>query len=189
MRYLPCLLAAFVPAVALAAGLSPAEQRIVDAIKQRTPAALQFLEKVVVVNSGTMNPEGVREVGRLFGVEFEKLGFVTRWAEMPPEMQRAGHLIATREGKRGKRLLLIGHLDTVFEKNSPVTPWDPRGDKVRGQGVSEMKGGDVIVLEALRALHAAGALEDTTLTIVFTGDEERAGSPTEVARADLIAAA
>jgi glutamate carboxypeptidase len=168
------------------AELSPTEQRIVAAVKENNPAALQLLERSVRVNSGTLNPEGVREVGRIYAAELESLGFKTRWAEMPPEMHRAGHLIATREGGKGKRVLLIGHLDTVFEKNSPVIPWDPQGDRVRGQGVSDMKGGDVIAIEALRALKQVGALDDTTISVIFVGDEERTGHPTEVARKDMV---
>ena len=171
------------------AQLTSEEQRIVDAVKANNPAALQLLERTVNVNSGTMNPEGVREVGRLFAEQFRGLGLETRWEEMPPDMHRAGHLVAWREGSRGKRLLLIGHLDTVFEKDSPVQAWDRRGDRVRGQGVSDMKGGDVIILEALRALKAVGALDGTTITVVFTGDEERVGDPIEAARAALVGAA
>jgi len=173
-------------ATAASAQLDETEQRIAAAVKERSPAALQLLEKSVRVNSGTLNPEGVREVGKIFAAEFESLGFKTRWAEMPPEMKRAGHLIATHEGTQGKRLLLIGHLDTVFEKNSPVVPWDPRGDRVRGQGVGDMKGGDVIVIEALRALRKVGVLDNTRISVIYTGDEERAGSPLEVARKDMI---
>ena len=182
-----------VPAVLLVAAatsasaqLSETEQRIVAAVKERSPAALQLLEKSVRVNSGTLNPEGVREVGRIFATEFEALGFKTRWAEMPAEMKRAGHLIATRDGTQGKRLLLIGHLDTVFEKNSSVVAWDPRGERVRGQGVTDMKGGDVIVVEALRALRAVGALDATTINVIFSGDEERVGEPADLARRDMV---
>lgn len=170
----------------VAAELTTTEQKIVAAVKERSGAALQFLESTVNVNSGTMNFAGVREVGRMFRAELDQLGFTTRWAEMPPEMQRAGNLIATREGKQGKRLLLIGHLDTVFEKDSPVQLWDRRGDRVRGQGVSDMKGGNVIVIEALRALQRVGALDNTTIAVVFSGDEERVGEPIDVARADMI---
>ena len=175
-----------VAATAAQAQLSDVEQRIVAAVKERSPAALQLLERAVRVNSGTLNPEGVREVGKIFREELDALGFQTRWAEMPPRMQRGGHLVATREGRQGKRVLLIGHLDTVFEKNSPVIPWDPQGERVRGQGVSDMKGGDVVVLEALRALKQVGALDDTTISLIFTGDEERVGQPVEAARADLV---
>jgi len=173
---------------ASAQSLSPAEERIVASVKGHAGKAIEFLEKTVRVNSGTLNVEGVREVGRLFAAEFEALGFTTRWIDMPPEMQRAGHFVATRKGNKGKRLLLIGHLDTVFEKGSTVAPWDRQGGTVRGQGVSDMKGGDVIILEALRALHAEGALDDTTITVFFTGDEERMGSPPPRARAEFIEA-
>src|SRR6266545_4754261 len=181
------LLAVFCFAAAAAhAQLSDMEMRLVAAVKERSPAALALLERSVRINSGTLNPEGVREVGAIFRAELDALGFATRWVDMPPGMQRAGHLVATREGRQGKRLLLIGHLDTVFEKASPVIPWDPRGERVRGQGVSDMKGGDVLMVEALRALHAVGALDGTSIAVILTGDEERTGSPVEVARRDMV---
>ncbi|MYM82161.1 M20/M25/M40 family metallo-hydrolase [Duganella sp. FT50W] len=172
-----------------AEGLSATEQKIVAEVKAHSPQGLALLERSVNINSGTMNHEGVRAVGSLFGAQFEQLGFATRWADMPPAMRRAGHLIATREGKRGKRLLLIGHLDTVFEKDSPVQLWQRNGDRVRGQGVNDMKGGDVIIIEALRALHRVGALDNTTITVIFSGDEENAGEPIAISRADLVNAA
>jgi len=174
---------------ARAEGLSPTEQKIVAEVKAHSAQGLQLLERSVNINSGTMNHDGVRAVGKLFDAEFRSLGFNTRWSSMPASMQRAGHLIATREGKQGKRLLLIGHLDTVFEKDSPVQLWQRNGDRVRGQGVNDMKGGDVIIIEALRALHRVGALDNTTITVVFSGDEENAGDPIEVSRADMVNAA
>jgi glutamate carboxypeptidase len=177
-----CLLAA----TAAWGQLSAPELRLVDAVKSRSPEALRLLERTVRINSGTMNAAGVREVGKILRAELDGLGFETRWVEMPPEMKRGGHLVATRKGGQGKRLLLIGHLDTVFELESTVVPWDPSGERVRGQGVSDMKGGNVVMLEALRALHAAGALDNTTVSVIFTGDEERVGSPQEVARAAMV---
>jgi len=171
------------------AQLSPAEERIVASAKGRTEEALALLERTVNVNSGTLNTEGVREVGRMFAAELEALGFRTRWVDMPESMQRAGHLLATREGKRGKRLLLLGHLDTVFEKQSPFQAWERRGARVRGPGTVDMKGGNVIMVEALRALHRNGALDDTTITVLLTGDEERLGTPVSVARRELVEAA
>jgi glutamate carboxypeptidase len=174
---------------AMAAGLDAREQQIVANVKRHTPDALKLLERSVLINSGTLNPAGVREVGAVYAKAFEAIGFKTRWVEMPAEMKRAGHLVAERSGDKGKRVLLIGHLDTVFEKDSPVPPWQSDGSKVRGQGVSDMKGGDIIILLALRALNDAGALDGRTVRAVFTGDEERVGSPAEVARAALIDAA
>lgn len=181
-----------VAAVLMLAGIAHAqltdtEQRIVAAVQQRTPAALQLLEKSVRINSGTLNPEGVRAVGEIYRAELDALGFRTRWIAMPPEMKRAGHLVATHEGGAGKRVLLLGHLDTVFEKGSSVPLWDRQGDRVRGQGVNDMKGGDVIMIEALRALKSVGALDAANVEIMLTGDEERAGQPLQVARADMVA--
>ena len=167
--------------------LSETEQRIVAAVKQRTPAALELLEKSVRINSGTLNPEGVRAVGDIYRAELDALGFKTRWIDMPPAMKRAGHLAAVREGGQGKRVLLLGHLDTVFEKGSAVPLWERQGDRVRGQGVNDMKGGDVIMIEALRALKSVGALERANVEILFTGDEERTGNPLQTARADMVA--
>jgi len=180
---------AFSTSLAAAAQLTPIEQKIIAEVKAHSPQGLQLLERSVNINSGTMNHEGVREVGKLFREQFDQLGFKTRWIDMPPAVQRAGHLVATREGKQGKRLLLIGHLDTVFEKDSPVQLWKRDGDRVRGQGVNDMKGGDVIIIEALRALQRVGALDNATISVMFSGDEENAGDPIEVSRGDMIAAA
>lgn len=108
---------------------------------------------------------------------------------MPEAMHRAGHLVATRTGTRGKRLLLLGHIDTVFEKTSAAPLWNRDGPIVHGQGVNDMKGGDVVIVEALRALQKAGALDGTTITVILTGDEERPGTPIAAARAPLVEAA
>jgi glutamate carboxypeptidase len=178
-------------------GLSQTEQQIVAAVRARSPQALALLRQSVLINSGTHNLDGVRAVGQLFRTEFDALGFQTRWIDMPPEMKRAGHLLATRAGQsgnnRGKRLLLLGHLDTVFEPGSAAPLWEPQGSgtvpttgaRVRGQGVSDMKGGDVIVLEALRALKQVGALDGADIAVLFTGDEEDAGRPHAVSRGDM----
>lgn len=178
-----------VMSASMAAALDAQEEQIVANVRRHTPAALKLLERSVLINSGTLNRAGVREVGAVYAKEFEAIGFATRWVDMPADMKRAGHLVAERLGAKGRRVLLIGHLDTVFEKDSPVPPWQSDGNKVRGQGVSDMKGGDVIILLALRALNDIGALQGRTVRAVFTGDEERVGSPAEVARAALIDAA
>lgn len=171
---------------AAAVPLSPVEQRITADVRARSGEAIRLLEQAVNINSGTMNHSGVRAVGEQYRVELEQLGFTTRWIDLPPELRRAGHLVATREGSRGKRLLLLGHLDTVFEADSPTKKWERKGDRVSGQGVNDMKGGNVILLEALRALHTAGALDNTSITVMFTGDEEDPGKPIAVSRAEMI---
>jgi glutamate carboxypeptidase len=170
-----------------AQALDPVEQRIVAEVKTWSPQALDLLKQSVLINSGTMNQQGVRQVGQLFRSQFDALGFKTSWVEMPPAMGRAGHLQATREGApgRGKRLLLLGHLDTVFEPGSAVPMWEMKDGRIRGQGVSDMKGGDVIVIAALRALHRAGVLDGAGIAVLFTGDEEEAGNPKTVSRGPM----
>ena len=183
----PILLAAALPPAA-AARLPRGERRIVRAVEAHRPAAEALLERAVDVNSGTMNLEGVREVGAIFRKEFDALGFRTRWID-GAAFGRAGHLVAEHPGP-GRPILLIGHLDTVFEKDSPFQRFERLpGGRARGPGVIDMKGGDVIVVLALRALRDAGALDRMNLSVVFSGDEEEAGEPLAMARKDLVALA
>jgi glutamate carboxypeptidase len=170
------------------AGLSGAERRIRDDVARRAEDQVAFLARVVDIPSGTLNVAGVRRVGDVFRAALDSLGFETRWVDMPPGMGRAGHLVAEHRGKAGRtRLLLIGHLDTVFEGEGQQFV---REDTIaRGAGSGDMKGGDAIILYALRALAGAGALKDANVTVVLTGDEESAGDPLSVSRRDLVEAA
>jgi len=147
----------------------------------------QLLEKLVDINSGTFNVDGVRKVAAVLRPEFEALGFKIRWIP-GDDVHRAGHLVAERTGTHGKRVLLIGHMDTVFEPSSPFQKFEPKGDTAAGPGSQDMKGGLVIMLYSLKALQAAGAL-DGSITVFLTGDEEHPGDPVSIARRDLVAAA
>jgi glutamate carboxypeptidase len=125
--------------------LSKPETAVIATVKKQLPEPEAFLEKVVNINSGTLNIEGVRTVGKLMADELDKLGFKTEWVTLPDSLNRAGHLVATRQGKRGKKLFLIGHLDTVFEKSLPMESFTRVNDSTAsGQGVNDMKGGDVL---------------------------------------------
>jgi glutamate carboxypeptidase len=184
-------------------GLTKEEQQVMVWIDAHMPQAIELLKESVNINSGTLNIEGVKKVGALFAKEFEKAGFTTEWVAMPDSIKRAGHLVASRRPsaaattksssktgankKTGKRLFLIGHLDTVFEPDMPANPFTMLNDSTAtGQGVNDMKGGDVVVLMALQALEQAGLLKNADITAYFTGDEEHAGYPREVTRGDFI---
>jgi len=171
------------------ASLTETDQRIVRAVDANFADQLAFLEKTVNQNSGTLNVVGVRAVGAMYEAPFQALGFDTSWIEMPAEMARAGHFVATRTfDEPGPHLLLIGHLDTVFEPDDDFQTFRREGDRASGPGIADMKGGNTVILYALRALSEADALAGGTITVFLTGDEESVGSPIALARKDLIAA-
>jgi glutamate carboxypeptidase len=171
-----------------AQGLSPEEERMAAFLDEHSDEAVALLERVVNINSGTMNHQGVRAVGDVFRAELDELGFQTRWIDQEARVNRAGHLFAEHSGARGRHLLLIGHLDTVFEANSPFQRFQRLGTEASGPGVSDMKGGDVVILYALKALASVGALEGASIVVALTGDEEAPGSPLSISRKDLIEA-
>jgi glutamate carboxypeptidase len=167
---------------------APPERAIVSAVDAGNAKALSLLEKAVNINSGTHNFAGVRAVGDLFRKELDALGFKTSWVD-GAAFKRAGHLVADHPG-RGPRILLVGHLDTVFEPDSPFQKFERIDDKTaKGPGIIDMKGGDVVILAALEALKSAGALDAMNIVVVMTGDEEDAGDPQEAARRPLVDAA
>ena len=174
-----------VPAVA---AVSPAERKMAATVNAEQERTLGFLKQMVDQNSGSQNMAGVEAVGRMVRAELEPLGFAVRWIPLR-ETGRAGHLIATHRGRTGtKRLLLIGHLDTVFEPDSPFQKWTREGDRGHGPGAADDKGGIAVMIAALRAMKAAGTLRNTNVEIVLTGDEEDPGAPLELARRELVAA-
>ena len=171
-----------------AAKLSPAETKMVQTVDAEQERTLSMLEKWVNQNSGSLNLEGVTKVGEMLRAELEPLGFKVQWIDMKAT-GRAGHIVATHKGNgRGKRLLLIGHLDTVFEPDSPFQKWERNGNEGVGPGSGDDKGGMAVMIAALRAMHTAGTLKDADIEVVLTGDEEDNGMPIELARRDLVAA-
>ena len=176
--------------------LNKEEQKLLAYIDANLPRAIDMLKESVNINSGTLNIEGVKKVGALFAKELEAAGLQTHWVSMPDSIKRAGHLVAmtpmakNAQGSKkpkGKKLFLIGHLDTVFEPDMPENPFTMLNDSTAtGQGANDMKGGDVVMIMALQALNAQGLLKDAAITAYLTGDEEHAGYPREVSRGDFI---
>jgi glutamate carboxypeptidase len=167
--------------------LNPDERSLTSFIDAHNPDSLALLERVVNINSGTQNFEGVKAVGRVFSEELAQLGFATRWIDGAP-FKRAGHLVADHPGS-GPRILLIGHLDTVFEKDSLFQKFERIDERTaRGPGIIDMKGGDVVMIGALKALHSIGVLKTMNIVVFMTGDEEDSGEPLSAAREALITA-
>ncbi|MBT8286820.1 MAG: M20/M25/M40 family metallo-hydrolase [Bacteroidia bacterium] len=169
--------------------LSAEELKIIQSVEVNNDSAITFLKKVVNINSGTMNHQGVKEVGTVFKDAFETIGFETQWIDLA-EVNRSGHLFAETNGSKGKKLLLIGHLDTVFEADSPFQEFKMVNDSIaHAPGGNDMKGGNVIILYALKALAENDLLQDAQIIVAFTGDEEATGKPISISRRDLIEAA
>ncbi len=170
--------------------LSKNEKKVIDIIDKNNDDAIDLLEKIVNINSGTLNSSGVKKVGDILASEFESIGFKANWISMPEEVNRAGHLFCeiNTGNVKGKKLLLIGHLDTVFEEDSPFQEFKREGNTVYGPGVDDMKGGNIIIYAALKSLYEAGLLKNTQIIVAYTGDEESVGDPVNISRRDLIEA-
>jgi glutamate carboxypeptidase len=181
------ILTAVLAATASAQTLTSPERAIGRAVDSHNAEALALLERVVNINSGTNNAAGVRAVAEIFQKEFQALGFTARLEQGSPS--RGPHLVAEHPGP-GPKILLIGHLDTVFEPTSPFQKFTKVNDSTAtGPGIIDMKGGDVIILHALRAIKDAGQLDKLNVVVVMTGDEEAAGRPLTEARRALVNAA
>lgn len=168
--------------------LSKEEKAIQSFIEKQTDEAIDLVEKVVNINSGSLNIKGNKKVGKIFQVELDKLGFKTYWVTYPNDVKRSGHLFAEMRGGKGKNILLIGHLDTVFEPDHPFQKFTRDGDTAYGPGVSDMKAGDVSMIYIMKALKHVGVLKDLNVTLVYTGDEEKTGGPPSIVRHELVEA-
>ena len=171
--------------------LSATEQQIVKEVEASFNEEVDFLEKIVNINSGTRNKSGVKAVGKIFMEEFGKLGFSNSWIDMPEAMDRAGHLLSERRfSTGGKKIMLLGHLDTVFPVDSPFQKFERTnelsGMKVKGPGITDMKDGDTVILYAIKVLVEGGHISKGQLSIFFTGDEESSGKPISISRKAMI---
>jgi glutamate carboxypeptidase len=179
------LLLAALPLDVSAGELNPREQAIVEWISDHSEKALAELEKALLINSPTEDFAGQRAMADYYAGHFGALGFDTQWIDLAEATGRAGHFQAELAGTRGQRVLLLGHLDTVL----PAMEVRREDGRLYGSGSVDMKGGNMVVLFALQALHAAGALEDRRVIVHYTGDEESTGRPIDVTRAPMREAA
>ncbi len=189
MKHIAAALLLSALATPAAAALSTAERKMAATVDAEHGRTVALLERLTNQNSGSLNIAGVTRVGEMMRAELEPLGFEVKWVPMA-EAKRAGHIVATHKGNgRGKRMLLIGHLDTVFEADSPFQKFRRIDEKTaEGPGIDDDKGGMAVIVAALRAMQAAGTLKDADIEVVLTGDEEDVGEPVDIARRDLIAA-
>ncbi|WP_448565862.1 M20/M25/M40 family metallo-hydrolase [Thalassotalea ganghwensis] len=175
----------------IAIPLNKHEKNIIKQVKAHLPATLKSLESAVNINSGTMNFEGVEQVAKLYIPQFQRIGFNAEFIS-GKAFNRAGHLIASRlsDDPTAIKVLLIGHLDTVFAKHDDFQSFSLKGkEQATGPGIVDMKGGNAIIIAALESLERSNLLDTISIKVVMTGDEENSGRPLQLSKAAIIDAA
>jgi len=173
------------------AALDKNERDIVEQVDKNIPQALQEIEQAVNINSGSLNIEGVKKVGALTSEQLKTIGFQVEWLD-GSAFNRAGHVLATYESKNPDaiKILMIGHLDTVFAKHDDFTTYKQLdADTASGPGVADMKGGNTVIITALKSLQALNLLENVSIKVLLTGDEESSGRPLSLSKQAIVDAA
>lgn len=155
---------------------------IAAAAERRVDAFLDDLRTLVNIDSGTYTPAGVQQVAALLGVRFEEAGCTV---EILPTQHKGPNLIARRHGDGHGRVLLVGHMDTVFpDGEAQRRPFAIEDGRAYGPGVFDMKSGLLVGVNALRVLSDLGQTPLHEVTFLCNSDEE-VGSPESH---DLVAA-
>ncbi len=146
-------------------------------LNERETEMLAFLERLVNTNSGTYLREGVNQLADIIDPKLRELGFEV---ERLSQTHFGDHLLARKGGPSPKRLLCVGHMDTVFpEGETRRRPFRVAGDRAYGPGVIDMKGGIVVLLYSLQALmKAVPELYRSLNLVVLLNSDEEIGSPT-----------
>ena len=162
--------------------LSSHERTLVEWVQAHQDPMLRDLEQYVNINTGTLNHEGLNKFRNLLEKEFQSIGFETivqPGGEMDlltcqdNKLAFADHLLAKRTGTKVAKVLLNGHMDTVFAKDDEFQAMTMEDDgTLKGPGVLDMKGGLIVLSYALKALHHHGRLKESNITIFLNTDEE-----------------
>lgn len=159
-----------------AAVAAPRDARVWALANQHRPEQLKLLETVVNIDSGTGDVAGGTRVREILAQELRNAG--AQVTVVPAEAPGlAPNIVATLNGTGKGRILMIGHLDTVFEPGTAAKrPFRIDQDKAYGPGVSDEKGGVVEAITALKLLRETGFKDYKTITLLVESSEER-GSP------------
>ena len=164
------------------------EQSIVKQVELGLEQALNDIEQSVNINSGSMNIAGVKQVGLLAKQQLLAIGFDVQWLD-GSAFSRAGHILATHQSSNPNavKILIIGHLDTVFAKDDNFQRFTRLSEtQASGPGVADMKGGNTIIIAALRALKNLNLLDNVSIKVLLTGDEESSGQPLSLSKQAIV---
>ena len=145
---------------------------------------LDQVQRWAMINSGSRNIDGLAHMATMLADAFSALpGDVTLVDPAPVEsvapdgrvqpLAHGQHLLLSVRPAAATRLLLTGHMDTVFAIDHPFQNqrWLEPGI-LNGPGVADMKGGIAVMLAALSALEATGVVDHVGYDVVINSDEE-----------------
>src|ERR1700761_8627937 len=165
-------------AIALAFSLTAApappapDEKLKAAAEQAKPALIETLKQMVLIESGSSDVDGVKKMADFTEARLQALGAKTERRKVT-RGPGGDIVIATFEGSGTKKLMLIGHMDTVYEHGILATePYKVEGDKIYGPGIADDKGGLAVVLHSLQILKDQGWRDYARLTVMFNPDEE-----------------
>jgi glutamate carboxypeptidase len=149
-------------------------QKLTACLRDQEEAMGDALKRLVLIPSGTYNKAGVDRVCRAVYDLLDPLSLERRI--LPQETYGDMLIASTTAGGNDRRILLAGHMDTIFPEDSSFNGWRMDEDHFYGPGVIDMKGGLIVGIFALKALAALGLLKDLPVTWLFNSEEE-VGSP------------
>ncbi|MEA2881036.1 MAG: glutamate carboxypeptidase [Bradyrhizobium sp.] len=168
----PSILAVALSLACATSAFAAADEKLKAAAEAAQPALIETLHDMVLIESGSGDLEGLARMADLTEARLKALGATT---ERRKTARGAGAdmVIGTFTGTGSKKLMLIGHMDTVYQKGILATqPWRVDGNRVYGPGIADDKGGLAVILHALKILGEAGWRDYAKLTVAFNPDEE-----------------
>ena len=160
----------------LAAGattaLAAADAKLKAAAEQEKAPLIETLRDMVMIESGSSDAEGLKKMADFTEARLKALGATTERRKTTAGT-RADMVIATFQGSGTRKLMLIAHMDTVYQRGILGSePYRVDGNRIYGPGIADDKGGIAVVLHALKILKDAGWKDYATLTVSFNPDEE-----------------
>lgn len=139
-------------------------------LKHREKEMLLLLERLVNIDSGSMDKKGIDAIGNLLKQEYEKIGFLVETIQQDVQ---GNHLVIRHRDVKEAEIMAVAHMDTVFAKGTAkVRPFTVREGRAYGPGVIDMKASHVLLLYALKALLEKGQAGLENIVIILTSDEE-----------------
>lgn len=152
--------------------LAAADEKLKAAAEQEKAPLIETLRDMVMIESGSSDVEGLKKMADFTEGRLKALGATTERRKTTAGVG-ADMVIATFEGTGTRNLMLIAHMDTVYQRGILTSePYHVDGNRIYGPGIADDKGGIAVVLHALKILKDAGWQDYARLTVSFNPDEE-----------------